>query len=78
MLSGIGRLARCIRPRRRGRLKMNRGSDSLSEPVEDIRTERRRAFEKVAQQEDVKSDLRGDSFQRSAALMDGPAQMTAK
>src|SRR5437870_1472983 len=78
MLSGIGRLARCIRSHRRCRLKMNSGPDSLRQPVEDVRTECRRALKEIAQQEDVKSHLGGDFFQGPSTLMNGPAQMTAK
>lgn len=60
------------------RLKMNRGSDGLSQPVQHVRPQSRRALKKIAEQEDIETNFRCNPLQRPSAAMDGPAQVAAQ
>src|SRR5207244_5800306 len=76
--SGAGLRAGLVWPLHGRRLKMDRSADRLSQSVQDIRAQRRRAFQEIAEQEHIESDFRGYLFQGPPAAMDGSAQVGAE
>src|SRR5438445_500049 len=57
---------------------MDRGADGLGQPVEHVRPQGARAFEKIAKHADIDSDRGGNLFQGLPAAMQGAAQMAAQ
>jgi hypothetical protein len=62
----------------RSRLHLDRRSDSLRQPVQDIGPQRPGAFQEVAQDKDVDPDLYGDLLQWTAVPMNRSAQVAGK
>ena len=59
-------------------LHTKRSSNGLGEPIQHIRAQRARAFQEVAQDEDIDADLGGDFLQGLPAVVNSAAQVSGQ
>ena len=57
---------------------MDRGADRLGQPVQHVRPQSARAFEEIAEHENIESNPSGNRLQGLSAAMNGAAQVTAE
>ncbi len=67
-----------LRPLRRSRLDLDCRYDGLGQSIEHVGPKRTRAFEKVAEYEDIQANFRGDLLERPGAMMNRSAEMPGK